>query len=148
MIYFLFAFLAGTAAAMQAAINSQLSKSIGQQPLLAAFISFAIGTIFLLVLVIAKVNFAQALTALPHVALWKFIGGFLGVIFVSVTIIFSPKVGLANLLFFIILGQLCSAMLIDHFGLFQMPTRPITWAKCIGVFLMICGLAIFLFGDQ
>ena len=49
-IYLLIAFFAGLGLATQAAINSQLAKSMGDEAIIAALISFAVGTLFLFVI--------------------------------------------------------------------------------------------------
>lgn len=148
VLYYCFAFLAGVAIATQASINSQLSHALGTQPLMSAFISFFVGTCALFLVVVLQGNFWQNVQLLPNISLWKMTGGLLGVILVTVTVTFAPKLGLANLLFFIILGQLCSAMLIDHFGLLGMPMHPISWVKLLGLAIMLIGIAIFLFGQR
>ena len=52
------------------------------------------------------------------------------------------------ILFHYILGQLASSMLIDHFGLIQMPVRPVHWWKLLGMALMLGGVALFVFGER
>lgn len=147
-LFYCIALLAGSAIATQAAINSQLNKSLAQQPLMAAFISFLVGTLFLFILVLIKGQLSHSLTLLGQIPAWKFTGGFLGVILVVSTTVLAPKLGLANMLFFIILGQLLSAMLIDHFGLFSMPQQPVITSKIIGLIIILIGIFIFLFGNK
>lgn len=48
-LYLLMALAAGAGLSVQAAVNSRLSAGVGGQPLVAALISFAIGTVCLLV---------------------------------------------------------------------------------------------------
>ena len=39
-------------------------------------------------------------------------------------------------------------MLIDQYGLIQMPVRPVYWWKLAGMALMLCGVALFVFGER
>ena len=60
----------------------------------------------------------------------------------------APKLGVANMLLFIIIGQLLSGMVIDHFGLLGMPVKPVDVSKLMGIGLMVLGLAVFMFGSR
>ena len=46
-IYIIIALTAGIALAIQSAINTQLAKAMSGEPILAALISFAVGTLLL-----------------------------------------------------------------------------------------------------
>ena len=121
-IYLLIAFFAGLGLATQAAINSQLAKSMGDEAIIAALISFAVGTLFLFVIAWWKTDLWQHLSALPQQPAWKFLGGILGAFAVFTTVLLAPKLGISVMLFFIIIGQLISSTTIDYFGLIGMPT--------------------------
>ncbi|SUB36648.1 transmembrane protein [Pasteurella multocida] len=56
--------------------------------------------------------------------------------------------GITNMLFFIIVGQLIAAMVIDHYGLIHMPVREVNLFKFIGIAIVGIGLIIFFFGDK
>lgn len=137
------AFSAGMAMAMQAAINSQLGKSLLNQPLNAALWSFASGTVLLLVLSLLKGNWWAAMSQIPAQPWWQLIGGMLGVGMVYSSIFLAPRLGVANMLFLIIAGQIIFGLVIDHFGLFNMPVREVSINKLIGLFIMISGLVMF-----
>ncbi len=69
-----------------------------------------------------------------------FLGGvFFSVYILSITFI-APKIGLGNAIFFILLGQIISASIIDHLGLFGAPTFTMTPQRFAGIFLMIVGV--------
>ena len=146
-IYLGMAFVAGSLLSIQAAVNSQLGKTLGQQPLMAAFVSFLIGTIFLFVIVMAKGQIGS-LALMPQQAWWKWTGGLMGAFLVCSSIIVAPKVGVANMLLFIIIGQLLAGLIIDHYGLLNMPIKPIDVSKIVGILVMIVGLVVFMFGGK
>ncbi|TNH02026.1 DMT family transporter [Testudinibacter sp. TR-2022] len=148
MFFYLIAFAAGLALATQAAINSQLSKAVGEQPVVAALISFFTGTLLLLFITLSKANLSEIWFNLPHQPWWKWIGGPLGAMVVFTTVLLAPKVGVSNMLFFIIVGQLIMAMLIDHYGLISMPVRSATLWKFIGLTVVFIGMTLFFYGDK
>ncbi|GAA5090182.1 DMT family transporter [Paenalcaligenes hermetiae] len=148
MWYLIMAFSAGAGMAMQAAVNSQLGKALFAQPLYAAFWSFASGTVLLFFLALAKGQLFQALGQIPAQPWWQLIGGLLGAGLVFSSVFLAPKLGVANMLFFMILGQLVFGLIIDSFGLFHMPVRVINWQKIVGVGLILSGLLIFFFAKK
>lgn len=147
-VYLLIAFAAGSALAIQAAVNTQLAKTLHSQPLMATLVSFAIGTLVLLAITLFKSDWMHFARNLAQPPLWKFAGGMLGALFVFTTILLAPKLGITNMLFFIIIGQLLTASVIDNFGLINMPVRPISGSKIAGLTVMAAGLAVFSFGDK
>ncbi|MDO5054616.1 MAG: DMT family transporter [Pasteurella oralis] len=148
ILYTLIALAAGVALASQAAINSQLAKAMGDEPLIATFISFGTGALLLLVISAIKTDLLTQLATVTQHSWWKFIGGSLGVLVVFTTILLSPKMGITNMLFFIIVGQLITAMIIDHYGLINMPVREVNIFKLIGLAIVGIGLVTFFFGDK
>lgn len=101
-IWFVFlALIGGVLGGIQAPVNSQLGRKIGA--IEASFVSFFIGTIFLLLLTIffGKGN----LINLPTVPKWQLIGGFLGASFVTFIILAVPNIGVALSIISLIIGQ-------------------------------------------
>ncbi len=148
ILYLAIAFAAGAGLATQAAINAQLGKALFNQPIYAALISFAVGTIFLLCLAISKGHFWQTMAQIPNQPWWRLTGGLIGAGLVFSSILLAPKLGMANMLFFLILGQLLMGMIIDHFGLIGMPIHTVTWSKIIGIGIIASGMGIFFFADK
>ncbi len=146
--YWLMAFAIGVGVATQAAINARLAFGLGGQPLAAAFFSFAIGTLCLAVVMLFSSNFGTIGGAIGAQPWWRWIGGAIGAVFVFSTAFLAPKIGLVNMAFLIILGQLIAGMVIDGFGLIQMPVRTLAWHKYLGLAVMMAGLVLFMFGDK
>lgn len=147
-IYMLIALAAGMALATQAGINTQLAKAMGGQPLTATLVSFSVGALALLLVALVRGDLAAHLHAAARQPLWQFSGGMLGALVVFTTVLLAPKLGVTNMLFFIIIGQLLTASVIDHFGLIYMPVREISAAKIAGLAVMGLGLAVYSFGDR
>ncbi|MDO5101690.1 MAG: DMT family transporter [Lautropia sp.] len=148
LTYGLIALATGIGMAMQAAINARLSAGLGYQPLVASLISFSVGTIFLAVAAFFLSDWQPVAANIGQQPWWRWLGGLLGAGFVTATVFMAPKIGIVNMMFLIIIGQLCTGMLIDHFGLIQMPVRPVPWWKLAGMGVMLVGLVIFMFGDR
>ena len=148
MAYFIMAFLIGVGVAVQASINARLAFGLGEQPLVAAFFSFAIGTLCLGVVMLWQSDLTAATDNISNQPWWRWVGGAIGAVFVFSGTFLAPKIGLLNMVFLIILGQLMAGMLIDYFGLIQMPVRTLGIHKYIGLSVMIVGLVFFMFGDK
>ena len=146
--FFILAFCAGAAIATQAVVNGQLTAGIGGNTVVAALVSFFVGTVILAVIAISRGGMTGALAALPAQSLWKYLGGFLGAGFIFSTTFLAPRIGLANLLALIIAGQLIASMTIDHFGLLGALQRPVSPIKLCGALVLLLGVALTLFGDR
>lgn len=141
IIMVLLTVLVGCLVAVQGAINAQLGKEL-THPLQAAFISFLAGTLVLaLALAFAKFGF-PTLNQLTSVHPKLLIGGVFGAIFVTSTILFIPKIGVANVLIAAVTGQMFLSLILDHFGLFGLDKQPASLARISGVLLVIVGLAL------
>ena len=140
--FFIFlAVLAGMAMPTQATVNSKLAESVGS-PILAAFISFAVGTVALFVYILLTGvplnNLAGSVNAAPIV--W--IGGFLGAFFVSVMASVVPRIGVALAFSLAIGGQMLVTLLIDHFGWLGVPEKPINLWRVAGAALITVGVIL------
>ena len=139
--YLLLALIAGTMMPTQAAINNKLAAAV-DSPILAAFVSFFVGTIGLLIyLLISGVpisNLASAKNA-PAIA-W--IGGLLGAFFVTSTVVLVPRLGVAMSFSLIIAGQMIVTLIIDHFGLLGVPVKEINFERVAGVLLITAGVVL------
>ena len=139
-LLYLMTILAGSTMAIQAGINSQLQTSWARDPILAAFISFAVGAIGLF--------FCVVLTRVPippfpeKIVPWHWIGGLLGAILVSVTVYVAPRLGAATMIGLILAGQIGSSLILDHFGLLGYAQKAITWQRFLGA--MLVGVGVFL----
>ena len=147
-VYLIVALAAGVALATQSAINTQLAKAMSGEAVIATFISFAVGTIVLFFIAWVKTDLWGNLSMLPSQPWWKLIGGVLGAIVVFTTVLLAPKLGITAMLFFIIIGQLITATVIDHFGLIGMSIREVNITKFIGLIIVGFGLVFYFFGDK
>jgi transporter family-2 protein len=135
------ALLSGVALAVQAAINAQLRVALGA-PVLAALVSFLIGTAVLALYALV----ARAPRPDPHAVSaapwWVWTGGIIGAVYVTLTVILVPRLGPALLFGTIIAGQMLAALALDHYGLLGVPTHPVNAGRIAGALLLIAGVVL------
>lgn len=131
------ALFAGILMAVQAPTNALLGKASGS-PIVAAFVSFVVGTVALGAMVAASSGrlFAPELKSVPWYA-W--LGGLYGAFFVAIAAFGAPKVGVGPLLTAAIGGQLIGAVILDHYGLLGLTRQPVSIEKVGGVILVLVG---------
>lgn len=131
------AMLAGVLIAVQAPTNAILGKASGS-PIIAAFISFVVGTIALGAFVARTPSglFAPELRSVPWYA-W--IGGLYGAFFVAVAAFGAPRIGVGPLVTAAIAGQLLAGVILDHYGLLGLARQPVGIEKIAGVVLVLLG---------
>lgn len=138
LLFYLLPVFAGIAITVQSGINSQLRAAI-QHPLLAAFISFIVGTVALGILLIFSKSALPGLSQYAAVDWYQYTGGLMGAFVVTVTLISVAQIGAANMFVLIVAGQLITATLMDHFGILGMKENPVTMQKLLGILLVIGG---------
>ncbi|WP_086428396.1 DMT family transporter [Staphylococcus cornubiensis] len=139
--------LIGFAPPIQTATNSHLGQAL-HSPFFASFVSFTVGATALIILtLIIHRRVKIHATSEQHGSLkwWHFIGGALGVIFVTTNIILTPVIGVTFTLITIMVGQIIMGLLIDHFGLFGVPARHITTQRLLGFVLIIIAIIMIQF---
>lgn len=137
--FYLISLLAGVAVAFQTGVNSQL-RTDTNNPVFTALISFVVGTVALLILYFLFFRQSPAFPEGYTFVWWKFIGGILGVLYVTGVVIAAPRIGAANALAFIVGGQFVAAIIIDHYGWMQMPVTPVSLYRLGGIGFLLLGI--------
>lgn len=138
------AFLAGLGVALQASVNLELRQRLGQ-PVLAALVSFVVGTsaLALLWLVTARGGGGRTFaTTAAGVPWWAWTGGLFGAYFVWSAIIATQRLGPALFFGLVVAGQLAASTVIEHFGWFGVERHPISLVRVGGVVLLMAGLGL------
>lgn len=139
--FILIALLVGTFLPLQVGVNSKLAETV-DSPLISAFLSFSVGTIallsYILITGVPLANAANAKNASPI----EWTGGLMGAIYVALSIILLPKLGVAMTVSLIIAGQMLMSLVMDHFGLLGVPVREISYARVVGILLVIAGVVL------
>jgi transporter family-2 protein len=131
--------VAGFGLTVQVGMNSQLRKVL-QSANIAALISFLVGTLALIALVLVLRMPVPERAAFAAVPWWAWFGGLLGAFYVASSTIVAAELGASTLLGLALLGQLATALVIDHFGWLGLPVNPITWTRLAGVALLGAGV--------
>jgi len=130
----------GAMIAVQAPTNAMLAKA-GGSPVLAALISFAVGTAALLVAWLASGN-RPGLGVWSGLPWYAWLGGLYGAIFVAVAAYAAPRIGLASLITIGVAGQIAAALWLDHIGALGLPREPINIGRLVGALLVIAGVIL------
>jgi transporter family-2 protein len=137
---FLMMFFGGMAVALQPSINARLAQKIGI--LESACISFAVGTLVLLLVVF--ISGRGTLKGVYSAAWWELTGGILGALFVSLTIVVFPRIGTSATMAAIIAAQLTTGLILDHFGLFGFKVFPFDLKRLMGLAFLTLGAGLML----
>jgi transporter family-2 protein len=138
-LFTLVALVGGGLIALQAPINAEVATRLGH-PISAATMSFCVGTIALIVLTLLFARNSTNLGALGAMPLYMLLGGgLLGAVYVTVTLMLAPRIGVAALMALGIAGQLIAGLLLDRFGMFDLVERGLTTGRVSGALLVLVG---------
>ena len=136
--YFL-GIVAGFGLTVQVGMNAQLRKVL-QSANTAALISFVVGTLALITLVLLLRTPVPDRGTIASVPVWAWFGGLLGAFYVASSTVVAANLGATTLLGLALLGQLSTALVIDHYGWLGLPENPVTLARIGGVALVSLGV--------
>jgi len=140
--YYLIALVIGLGMAVQAGVNTQLRHFIGE-PLQASLINFLVGIAGLLAVTAlsGKITLSQSLNW-ADLSWWKLSGGLIGAFYIYAIILVVPKIGPANMFSLVVAGQVITAILLDHFGLFGFTVHPVNLMRIFGAILLVVSVYI------
>lgn len=135
----LVAVLIGAILPLQGLVNARLGVHVGG-PVVAAFVSFLVGTVMLgLYLLATRTPIAlQGSLKLPA---WIWAGGVFGAIYVACFTLLLPRIGAAGMVCLAVLGQVTASLLLDQFGILQTP-KPVDWMRLLGALLVLAGVLL------
>jgi len=142
-LYVLLALAAGTFLPMQVGVNNTLRAGVGS-PIVAAFISFAVGSVCLLGYALAVRTPWPSAAALAGLPSWSWLGGAMGAFYVAGTIMLAPKLGAANLIGITVASQLITSLVLDHYGAIGFAQHGINLWRVAGALLLIAGALLIL----
>jgi len=138
LAYFL-GLAAGFGLTLQVGMNAQLRKVLGNA-YSAALVSFTVGTLALIGLLLATRTEWPTRDGLAAVPPWAWFGGIFGAFYVAISTIVAAEIGATSLLVLAMSGQLLMALVVDHFGWLGLAENPITWVRLFGVILLGAGV--------
>ena len=136
---YLLGLAAGLGLTVQMGMNAQLRKVLDSS-WSAALVSFLVGTVALVALMLATRTAPPTRDTLAAVPPWAWFGGLFGAFYVAISTIVAAELGATSLLVLALAGQLAMALVVDHFGWLGLPENPITWVRLLGVALLCAGV--------
>ncbi|MCX7781238.1 MAG: DMT family transporter [Negativicutes bacterium] len=142
MLALLLALLSGVLMAVQGTLNTALSKAVGL--LEATFVVHITGTIGVVIALFVMKMGKGSLSAWSTAPWYAYLGGIIGVFIIYLVAASIPRVGVANATTAIIVGQVLTAIIIDHVGGFGMERAPCSWGQLLGLALLAAGAKLLL----
>ena len=136
LFYLFLPVIVGVALTAQASINGQLRVAINN-PLMATLISFLVGTILLVAILLLSSQRIPSIPELTNIEWYKYTGGILGAFIVMAIIISIQNINPSAMFALIVTGQLLTALAFEQFGLLGVKPSPISWPKIVGVILLV-----------
>lgn len=131
---------AGIGIPLLAALNTRLGRGIGSPPV-AAIVLFAVAFVIAVIVTKLTTGFAP-LASLSSQPPYLFLAGSIMAFYLLSITWIAPRFGIGNAVFCVLLGQLVSAGIIDHFGLFGAIEKPMSIVRGGGLALMALGVAL------
>lgn len=140
-VYLMVALLSGAILPIQASINAQLARTVDSIAL-ATNISYLVGVISLIGLLIIAPFEHPDWKSLGKVPLWGFIGGIVGIWYIASSTHFTGILGPTLTLGFVVCGQAFTGIVTDHFGWLGIPRRRLTHNRRLAMGLLIAAMLI------
>ena len=130
---------AGALIPLQAGINASLRGALSS-PIFAAITNFTVGGMLLVTYALATRTPTPALADAARAPWWTWVGGSMGAILVLTGVLLSHRLGAATFVACIILGQLASSVLLDHYGWAGFEQHPVSGMRLVGLALLAAGV--------
>jgi bacterial/archaeal transporter family-2 protein len=139
------ALLAGAVLPVQGAVNAQLRAEMDAPATVGAF-SFLVATAAMALVLAGSLALAGAPTPrgapLRRVPWWGWLGGLSGASYVTSVFLLIPEIGTAATIALTVAGQQVASLLVDRYGLFRLPRRPLPAVRLAGVATLLLGVAL------
>ena len=126
---------------IMAALSGALGRTLDNPWVAAAIVSLGgFATVLAFILLTGSTHISW--DALKHAKPMQLLAG-VGFAFYLLSITWvGPRFGIGNAIMFVLAGQIISSALIDHFGLFGAPHKPIDLLRAAGLVIMAGGIVI------
>ena len=139
--YFIWASLAGAFIPLIGILNARVGRALGE-PIYATVIVFFVA---IFIALLASVVFGKSSLStqnLQNLAPFDYGAGLIVAFYVMSATVLAPKIGVANFIVMAVSSQILFSLMIDHFGLFGAPIKPVDLTKIFGAGLLLLGVAI------
>lgn len=131
-------FLSGIGIPILAAFNSGLGVQLGSATA-ATFVVFVVG-LALATLIVALTGGLPPRSAFTFERPYIYFGAAFMLFYALSVTWAAPRIGVGNAVFFVLLGQLIAAAVIDHFGLWGALKSEVTGRRAAGIAIMALGV--------
>lgn len=133
------ALITGALIPIQAATNAAFSRSVGNATIttIVVLIVGLIGMFVFALVTRTAIPGGQQLRSAPG---YSYLGGLIVATYIIMITILVPRIGVGTAIGLIVTGQIICAVIIDHFGLFNVVVHPISITRFVGIGLMILGV--------
>jgi transporter family-2 protein len=138
IFYALLMLTAGLGIPIMAALNGGLGAKI-QSPALATSILFVVAGVISFGYLFVSNGMPKS-SPIEKIPLYFYFGGFFVIFYILSITSIAPKFGVGNAVSFVLLGQLISMSIIDHYSLLGSPQNEISIKRLIGLTLMVTGV--------
>ena len=126
---------------IMAALSGALGRTLDNPWAAAAIVSVG-ATALVLAFTLATGSMTVSWETLKHARPLQLLAG-IGFAFYLLSITWvGPRFGIGNAVMFVLGGQIISSALIDHFGLFGAPHKPVDLLRAAGLVIMAVGIVI------
>lgn len=137
IVWLLAVFICGALLPLQGGLNAKLAKSI-DSPIYASMICFIVGALAMAV----YVPFTKETFTMPNNLTYILGGGLIGAVFITVSMLALPRLGMALTFGLVVAGQVIISVLLDHFSILVEEVHPINIWRALGMLLIVAGVAV------
>ena len=135
------AFVGGIAVPLLASINAAYGQAIGNV-WWASLTLCAVAFVTILMVSLLAGSPLPQLSDFGEARWWHVFAGCFFAVYVTAITYVAPKIGVGNAIIFVVVAQIFTAVLIDHFGLFGAAIQTMSWQRALGIVFLIAGVAL------
>ena len=139
--FFIWALIAGAFIPLVGILNGRAGKALGD-PLYACILVFGVGMILAIGVAFMTGRGMPATGSYEQLQPIEYLAGFVVAFYVLSATVLAGKIGVANFILMAVTGQIISSLVIDQFGFFGAPIRPINFLQFTGASVLLIGLII------
>ena len=129
---------AGVFLPLQVGMNSRLAHFVGG-PVRASFVSFAVGSAILLVIVLIAYRGGSGVHRAANAPWWAWLGGAIGAFYVVSAVVVGPRLGATTFFGILVATQLLMSVVVDRYGWLGFARHTPTPGRLVGVALLVSG---------
>lgn len=147
LLFVLISILGGMIIPLQLAMVNAFRKDTQATQIQATFYLYLGGTIISLLLSLILTGNIKP-PDIKNAQWWQWLTGFVGSFYILCMFISAPKIGSANTLLWVFIGQMVFASLLAHYGFLGLEIRKIDPVKMIGLCLIIIGGLVMIWAEK